>query len=646
MAPLEPGGVIGGRYQLEKTIGSGGMANVWLAHDRLLDRQVAVKILADRYASDPDFVERFRREASAAAGLSHPNIVTVYDRGEAEGSYYIVMEHLPGPDLKAIIRQRGKLAPRQAVDAALQVLAALSAAHRRNVIHRDIKPQNVLVAEDGHLKVTDFGIARAGDDAGMTEVGSVIGTAQYLSPEQARGEDVTTASDCYSVGILLYELLTGRVPFDGEKPVAVAMRQINEVPVSPRVIVPQIPPQLSDIVMKALEKRPGSRYRTAEEFSDALLTVRPSLAQPAEDASEVLAAVESPATTRIIAQNTAATRVAARQNPMPPPPKKRSRTPLIAAIIALLVLGGGAAAYFVGGVGKTAQVVVPSVAGKSEADAITALEAQGFTVGTSERASSPTVPEGSVISTDPAEGTKADKGSQVVLVLSSGAEAAAVPRLVGKTYEEARAELEDTLNFVAKRDDVFSDKPIGTVVKQSPVAGTTIRKGDTVTLSVSKGPELVEVPRLSLETQASAKALLEDAGLALGSVTTRETSKRDPGLVLDQTPKPGANAPKGSSVDIVVSIAPTPKTVPMPDITGNTAAAARTKLKNQGFPDPLSETSPSSEPEGTVIAQDPAAGTPVDPAKVTVVITVSSGPVTAPPDPGATTPAPTTTPTP
>ena len=188
MATVEPGAVIGGRYQLIRAIGTGGMAKVWLAHDRLLDREVAVKILAERYASDPDFVERFRREASAAAGLSHPNIVTVYDRGETDGSYYIVMEHLPGPDLKDIIRQRGRLAPRQAVDAALQVLAALSAAHRRNVIHRDIKPQNVLVSEDGHLKVTDFGIARAGDDAGVTEVGSVIGTAQYLSPEQARGE--------------------------------------------------------------------------------------------------------------------------------------------------------------------------------------------------------------------------------------------------------------------------------------------------------------------------------------------------------------------------------------------------------------------------------------------------------------------------
>jgi serine/threonine protein kinase len=217
-----PGGVVDGRYELGRQLGAGGMARVYLAHDRLLDREVAVKVLAERYASDPAFVERFRREASAAAGLNHPNIVSVYDRGEADGSYYIVMEYLDGPDLKQVIRGRGHLTPAESVDAALQILSALRAAHRRDVIHRDVKPQNVMVAEDGRLKVTDFGIARAGADSSMTEVGSVIGTAQYLSPEQARGEEVTAASDCYAVGIVLYEMLTGRVPFDGERPVAVA----------------------------------------------------------------------------------------------------------------------------------------------------------------------------------------------------------------------------------------------------------------------------------------------------------------------------------------------------------------------------------------------------------------------------------------
>jgi len=278
--PIQSGNVINGRYALERQIGLGGMASVWLADDRLLGRKVALKILSERYAADPNFVERFRREASAAASLSHQNIVAVYDRGEAADSYYIVMEHLPGPDLKQIIRKHGRLEPVHCVDAALQILAALTAAHRRDLIHRDIKPQNVLVSHDGQLKVTDFGIARAGDEFDMTEAGSVIGTAQYLSPEQARGDEVTTASDCYSVGIVLYEMLTGRVPFDGDTPVSIAMRQVNDTPVAPNMIVPTIPDELNAIVMKALEKRPSNRYRTAEEFSAALRAVRPLLPPP------------------------------------------------------------------------------------------------------------------------------------------------------------------------------------------------------------------------------------------------------------------------------------------------------------------------------------------------------------------------------
>ncbi len=271
---FEPGDLIGDRYELGRQLGAGGMARVYLGHDRLLDRKVAVKVLSEPYASDPQFVERFRREASAAAGLNHPNIVAVYDRGEADGSYYIVMEYLKGPDLKQVIRARAPLPPLEAIDNAQQILAALGAAHKRDVVHRDVKPQNVLVAEDGHLKVTDFGIARAGAESDMTEAGSVIGTAQYLSPEQARGDDVTAASDCYAVGIVLYEMLTGRVPFDGGPPVAVAMKQITDEPVSPRIVEPSVPRELETVVLRALAKRPSERYRTAEEMSRALAEVR------------------------------------------------------------------------------------------------------------------------------------------------------------------------------------------------------------------------------------------------------------------------------------------------------------------------------------------------------------------------------------
>jgi beta-lactam-binding protein with PASTA domain len=632
MATVEPGAVIGGRYQLIRTIGTGGMAKVWLAHDRLLDREVAVKILAERYASDPDFVERFRREASAAAGLSHPNIVTVYDRGETDGSYYIVMEHLPGPDLKEIIRQRGRLAPRQAVDAALQVLAALSAAHRRNVIHRDIKPQNVLVAEDGHLKVTDFGIARAGDDAGVTEVGSVIGTAQYLSPEQARGEEVTGASDCYAAGVLLYEMLTGRVPFDGDKPVAIAMRQINETPTAPRVLVPQIPPQLNEIVMKSLEKRPGSRYRTAEEFSAALMAVRPSLPEPVEDATEVLAALESPATTRIITRSTEPARATTGRTPLPPPPPRRRRGPLIAALIALLLLAGGAAAFFLTDVGRSSNVAIPSVHGQAEAVARATLIAAGFRVRVDQQASSD-VPAGSAIGTDPPEGSGASRNSEVVLIVSTGGELAIVPDLVGDSYDDAAATL-TRLNFGVKKVVDFSEKPVGTVFDQTPVGNKEARQGDVVTLFVSKGPELVDVPALKLKTRTQAEDLLKAAGLTLGTVTERESSSRPAGTVLDQDPAGGTTAPKGSAVDIVVAKAPVVTTIAMPSVVGNTAASARQKLQGLGFADPIATTVPSPLAAGTVIDQDPPAGRQVDPSRTPVTLTVSGGITQVPTDPG------------
>jgi serine/threonine-protein kinase len=431
----------------------------------------------------------------------------------------------------------------------------------------------------------------------------------------------------------LYELLTGRVPFDGEKPVAIAMRQINEVPVAPRVIVPQIPPTLNEIVMKALEKRPGSRYRTAEEFSNALLRVRPTLPEPVEDATEVLAAMESPATTRIIAQNTAATRVVPRQHSLPPPPSRRRRGPIIGVIIALLILAGGASAYLFTDLGRAAKVPVPTVIGQSASAATTTLKAAGFKVDPEPR-NDPFVPKDQAIGTNPEEGTDAPKGDTIILFVSLGPQSRAVPLLVGKTYDDAALELERQ-HFVPAKEPVFSDKPVDEVVGTDPPVGKTINEGDTVTLSVSKGPEMVVVPKLLLERQTDVQRLLDAAGLVVGTVTTRETSKREPGLVLEQDPVTGKSVPKGSPVKIVVSVAPKPKTIAMPNVVGNSAAGARAKLIAQGFGDPTSDFAPDAAPDGTVIAQDPPANTQVDPTAVTVNITVSTGPVGAPAAPGA-----------
>ena len=250
-----------GRYRLLGKLGFGGMATVYLAEDGTLGRNVAIKILAERYVSDEGFVERFRREAQAAARLNHPNIVAIYDRGEAEGTSYIAMEYLDGQTLKDVIRERGPMPPADAIDDALQILSAVGFAHQHGVVHRDIKPQNVMCASDGRLKVTDFGIARAGASQ-MTEVGSIIGTAQYLSPEQARGQQVGPQSDLYSVGIVLYEMLTGEVPFDGDSAVAIAMKQVSDQPLPPSRIVPTIPPSLEQVVLRALAKDPTLRYQT------------------------------------------------------------------------------------------------------------------------------------------------------------------------------------------------------------------------------------------------------------------------------------------------------------------------------------------------------------------------------------------------
>lgn len=636
MSGIAPGVVINNRYALERQIGAGGMATVWLADDRLLGRKVAVKILSDRYASDPGFVERFRREASAAASLSHQNIVTVYDRGEAAGSYYIVMEYLPGPDLKAIIRQHGRLEPRHSVDAALQILAALSAAHRRDLIHRDIKPQNVLVSHDGHLKVTDFGIARAGDEADVTEAGSVIGTAQYLSPEQARGADVTTASDCYSVGVVLYEMLTGRVPFDGDKPVAIAMRQVHEPPIAPKLIVPTIPDDLNAIVMKALEKRPSNRYRTAEEFTQALLAIRPSLGAPAQ-ATQVLPAVGGEQRTEVLnpsapppvpvqARGERATRTVmqtGRPTPPPPDPAPKRRRLWVAAIIAALVVATGLGLALFTDLGRSG-IAVPSVSGLTPDAAKVALIERGLKVATdTETRSDPAIATGFVIGTDPPQGATVKKNTLVRLIVSSGPKLIVVPDVRGKTRKVA-AETLQAAGFKSKFTEQFSaDVEKGQVSDQTPLGGESLAEGGTVNVVISKGVDLVKVPNLKLMSQSQAEGALKDAGLKRGNVTTRVTTERDPGTVLDMSPGAGKMVPRGSSVNIVVAAAPA--TIAMPQLIGLSATEANAKLAQLGLSATSSEQE-STEPAGTVIGQDPPVGRRIDPTNVAINIVVSTGP--------------------
>lgn len=618
------GDVIGDRYELGGQLGAGGMARVYLAHDRLLDREVAVKVLSEPYASDPNFVERFRREASAAAGLNHPNIVSVYDRGEAEGSYYIVMEYLSGPDLKQVIRRRSPLAPSDAIDYALQILAALGAAHRRDVIHRDVKPQNVLVSEDGHLKVTDFGIARAGAQSEMTEAGSVIGTAQYLSPEQARGDEVTAASDCYSVGIVLYEMLTGRVPFDAERPVAVAMKQISDPPVPPHEIVSTVPPALEAVVLHALGKRPSERYRSAEEFSRALLDARAAI-DGTTGGTRVMAPASSESTTVMAAAETAdATQVVPRRTAPPPPsepPPARRRWPwIVAGVLLLLLLSAGAFALFSGGGEDT--VVLPDVSQQPVAQARAELEALDLQVATRTEVDDQ-VEEGLVIRTDPEAGAEVRQGATVTLIVSGGRGDGVVPDVEGLDVTTATRQIAAAGFEVDVEERADPEVEPDIVISQSPAGDEEAELGSTVTLVVSTGPDAVEVPNLTGLTEGEAAAALEDAGLRLGSVTTEE-SEDTPGTVIGQSPGRGESVEPESSVSIVLAIEPEPDTILVPSVIGNFAADALAKLEQAGFL-VTSDSAPSDEPAGVVVDQDPDPGIEVE-RGARVVIVVSTGP--------------------
>ncbi len=611
---FEPGDLIGGRYELGRQLGAGGMARVYLGHDRLLDREVAVKVLAEPYASDPNFVERFRREASAAAGLNHPNIVAVYDRGEADGSYYIVMEYQAGPDLKQVIRSRAPLPPIEAIDDAQQILAALGAAHRRDVVHRDVKPQNVLVAEDGHLKVTDFGIARAGAESDMTEAGSVIGTAQYLSPEQARGDEVTAASDTYAVGIVLYEMLTGRVPFDGGPPVAVAMKQVSDEPVSPRIVEPSVPRELEAVVMRALAKRPSERYRTAEEMSRALAEARGAI-DGSGGTTRVLPAAGPP--TRVMGPPTAATRVA--PPPPPEPPRRGRRWPFIVGALVLLVAVAAVAFALMSGDDAKA-VTIPPVKGQPAAQAERTLRALGLEVDVR-----PTVDqgveEGVVIDSDPAAGEEAHEGDTVILRVSSGPGDVAVPNVVGQSESDATAALraeEFGVNVERQASDTVDE---GLVISQRPGGGEQSEKGSDVTIVVSTGPAQVTVPSLRSLDQATAEQRIRGAGLEVGSVTF-QPSDADEGTVISQDPAATAKVDPGTRVNIVVAQAAS--TIAVPDVVGNLASDAKFKLEQAGF-QVISDTAESDQPVGTVIDQNPSAGTQV--ARDTkITITVSNGP--------------------
>jgi len=605
-----------GRYRILRKLGSGGMANVYLAEDEDLGRRVAIKILNDRYANDELFIERFRREAKSAAALSHPNIVSIYDRGQAEGTYYIAMEVIEGRSLKELILTRGPLPIGQAIAYTLEILDALRFAHRHGIIHRDVKPHNILIGGE-RLKVTDFGIARAGASQ-MTEAGSIMGTAQYLSPEQARGAPVTASSDLYSVGIVLYEMLTGKVPFSGDSAIEIAMKHLNELPKPPSKIRPEIPEDLDHVVLRALAKAPEDRYQTAEEFAEDLHRVEAGLPLPPETSEAATALLAAPGatiggTTQVLptdATQVAPPRPHAPRRPPPyqpgymyeePPPKRRRWAPWL--LVALLLAAAGIAGWYVftkiqDQLAASQPVPVPNVVGIRELNARAKIEDAGLEPKV-ERAASAEVDKGIVIDQRPDAGTRIQKGDQVTIIVSTGVPKTTVPDVVGMDYADAVDAL-DTVNLDARKREVFSKKPAGQVVGQNPPSGEVVAEGTTVVLRVSKGKQVATVPDVLDQTEASARSELQAAGFEVQAVQAPSDSTPE-GFVSAQSPDPGTEVPKGSTVTITVSTGPSSATVP--NVVGEQKEAAQDDLKNAGFKVKV-ENVPVTDPTQDNVVQD------------------------------------------
>jgi eukaryotic-like serine/threonine-protein kinase len=604
------GTLFAGRYRIARKLGGGGMADVYLAEDQELGRRVAVKMLHGRYANDEQFVERFRREATHAAGLSHPNIVSIFDRGEADGSYYIVMEYVEGRTLKELIRSRGLCPVPVAIAYTRQILAALRYAHRNGVIHRDIKPHNVIVDSEGVVKVTDFGIARAGASQ-MTEEGAIIGTAQYLSPEQARGAPVDQTSDLYSAGIVLFELLTGEVPFTGDSPVEIAMKHLAETPPAPSDLRPDVPADLDLVVIRALAKEPADRYQSAAAMDADLETVARGgrvAAETAEAATMVLSGERA-------IDATAATQVVRRPlQPYEPPDRSRSLWPWligIGAVLALLVAAWLLYEPIKDRFQGADTVAVPYVVGIPAALAVQDIEEEGL-VAQVRRISNADVEEGLVISQDPTEGTRLDPGDIVRIDVSSGKPEVTIPSVVGQTSEDAVAEL-TRAGLVAQVVEINSDREEGTVTGQSPSAGLVVVEGTQVRINVSKGPRPVTIPSVVGLPYDQAAAELQAAGFVVSRLD--EDSDQAEGIVTRQTPSGGSEGSRGSTVTVYVSRGPSTSAVP--DVTAQDVAIAQTTLDNAGFRSRIVyEDVFDVAEDGIVNAQDPIGGSQAEPNTV------------------------------
>lgn len=598
----------GGRYAVIERVGVGGMAEVYRARDELLGREVAVKVLSERHSSDSSFVERFKREAQAAANLNHPNIVSLYDYGSDGATNFIVMEFIDGKSLGELIAREAPLLPERAAEIASDVAKALERAHNAGLVHRDIKPNNIMLTSTGQTKVTDFGIVRAlgGEtEQQMTQTGMVIGTAAYLSPEQAQGNPVDARSDVYSLGCVLHEMLTGKPPFAGDTPLAVAYKHVREAPDPPSATNPDVPADLDAITMKSLAKNPENRYSSATEMREDLERFTAGQRVHATPLlGETMTATAIGGGTQVMRQ----TEVFAGQDDEP----GRSRAGWY-VVIALLILGlFGLVAYLIAtNAFSGGQLVkVPDVVELTEDEAREKLEAAGFQVAVDDRPSKKD--EGDVVDQDPDAGERLEEGETVTITVSSGVRQVEVPDVEGMALQEAQEAIEAEGLKVGEITRVESEEEPGTVLDQSPPSGTEVDVDSKVDLDVAESPVVI-VPDVINQSEESAVAEIERLGLT-ATVDSDPSNDVDEGFVIAQEPDPGTEVEPGDEVLILVSEGP--EAQPMPNVIGQDGSEAEAMLEGEPY---LLEVSveesvcPGAVPPGEVCEQDPAEGTEVEP---------------------------------
>lgn len=554
--------VLAGRYELIEKIGDGGMAIVYKAKDRLLKRFIAVKILKPEFVQDIKFVENFRKESHAAASLSHPNIVSIYDVGQEGNINYIVMELVSGKTLNELIKEEAPMDYRKAADIAKQVAAGLSAAHKKGIVHRDVKPHNILMTEDGIAKITDFGIAKAVTNTTIVDSGkdNVMGSVHYFSPEQAKGANVDEKSDIYSLGIVLYEMLTGKVPFDGDNPVTIALMQINEPVTPPSVFNHNVPPGLERIVMKAVEKQPKNRFDSADEMIDALdkmevvnRVVGDSIYDGAEELNEAYDNYDNYDTYSFGREEL--NKEAGRNKKSKGKGSKNKKKIAIIAAAVIVALAALVGIGFATGLFDKKDIEVPDFRGMTIEEAEDKAEDLGIEVKIGKYEFSTEYEQDQIMDQDPNHGEMVAKGDTVTVDISKGGERGVIPNLIGKSEEDAKKMIEDYGFELGTVKEKESHEEKGTVIEQDPSAGSEGKQGDTINITISdgSGKEMGEVPYVLSMSEDEARAAIEEAGFKVGDVSEGVSSAYDNGQVMWQEYNGGTSLEKGTAIDIKIS---------------------------------------------------------------------------------------------